>query len=96
MELLRRFKEILSVISYPAEVNIQNFRKFTLNTAKLYAETYPWYKMSTSVHVLLMHAWKIIDNLPGKTASMYSEEPIESSHKYMKAIREHNTRKTSR
>lgn len=93
--LLQRFKVILAVISCYEEINTEAFRAYALETAKIYARIYDWYYMPTSMHVILIHGYKIMQNL-FLPIGMLSEEAQESNHKLIKKFRENFSRKESR
>lgn len=92
--LLKRFRQILEMFSSSVKVPSDFFNNFAWETAKLYVELYPWYYMPSSVHKVLLHGGKVIDNylLP---IGAYSEEASESRNKDIKNFLLHNTRKMS-
>lgn len=94
-ELLGRMRDILTVISCGFDVRIEAFKEFWHQTAHLWAEKYSWYYMPISLHIVLMHSWRVIKEL-GLPAGLFSEEAIESTHKYVKNSRLDHARKTSR
>lgn len=95
LELLKRFKTILAVISSKHIINTDAFRMYCFDTAKRYVEIYGWYYMPTTVHIILIHGYKIMENL-FLPIGMFSEEALESTHKVMKNFRENFSRKSSR
>lgn len=96
LKLLKMFKEILATISSRTPINPKNFKEYCLKAARRYAKIYDWYYMSTSVHILLIHGYRMIEQFPDNTCGDKSEEPIETSHKHLKHYRKQNSRKTSR
>ena len=76
-------------------VNVTAFKKFALDTARLYVKLYEWYPMPASVHRILIHGSEAIEMalLP---IGMLSEEAQEARHKDLRKIRELRSRKTSR
>lgn len=77
------------------KVDVNKFRIYADETAKLYKSLYNWYNMPTSVHKVLVHGAAIINffNLP---IGYFSEEAQEARNKDFRNIREHQTRKSSR
>lgn len=59
-ELIKRFGIILKTISSGHKINILEFKIYTMETAQLYVQLYPWYYMPASVHKILMHGPSII------------------------------------
>ena len=79
-ELFHRFHIILQTILSGHEIKIEKFRAYALATARHYIKEYPWYKMPTSVHRLLIHGPDIISSaiLP---IGQLSEDAQESTNK---------------
>lgn len=77
------------------KIDVNKFRFYADETAKLYKSLYGWYNMPTSIHKVLIHGADIIDffNLP---IGYYSEEAQEARNKDFRYIREHQSRKSSR
>lgn len=92
---IKRLGVILRTMSSGYAINVEAFRTYTFDTAKLYVQLYPWYYMPSSVHKILIHGADIIQNavLP---IGMMSEEALESRNKDFRYVREHHTRKMSR
>ncbi|XP_031780994.1 uncharacterized protein LOC116416450 [Nasonia vitripennis] len=74
--LLYRFKVILAVISSNCLVNNAAFGAYCKETAFKYVELYNWYKMPTSMHVILIHGHVIMKEL-SLPIGMLSEEAQE-------------------
>lgn len=93
--LIKKFSIILQVITCGYKINIEKFKSFCLETAELYVQLYPWYKMPSSVHKILIHGWRIVECavLP---IGLLTEEAQEALNKLFKRTREYNTRKCSR
>ncbi|XP_076292832.1 uncharacterized protein LOC143215029 [Lasioglossum baleicum] len=93
--LIKRFYIILQVISSGFGIDSTKFYQYSMDTAKLYVDLYPWYYMPTSVHKLLIHGAQIIQtsNLP---IGQMSEDAQESLNKCIKKFRENLSRKSSR
>lgn len=93
--ILIRFSTILSTLSSCHYIQIEQFKKYCIETAKLVLQIYGWYRMSATVHKILIHGADIIKSLP-LPAGQFSEDVIEASHKAYKNIRLFHSRKTSR
>jgi hypothetical protein len=76
-------------------INLKLFEEYTLKTAQLFVEKYPWYNMSPTIHKVLIHVTTIIEKaiLP---IGQLGEEAQEANHKMFKKYREEFTRKFSR
>lgn len=94
-DLIERFSNILKTISSGHYININTFRPYCMETAKKCIELYGWYRMSASVHKLLIHSSDIIKSLPLPVGQL-SEDVLETSQKEYKNIRLMHSRKTSR
>lgn len=94
-ELIHRFHIILQTISSGEAINIAKFRMYTTETAKYFVEKYPWYKMPTGVHRLLIHGPDIIAAALVPIGKL-SEEAQEATNKLIKRNREYHARKCSR
>jgi len=93
--LIHRFHVILQVLSSGYNINYDNFREYSLETARKFVDLYPWYYMPTSMHKLLIHGPEIIAHalLP---IGQLSEEAQEARNKDIKRFREDFSRKCSR
>lgn len=94
-ELIRRFHVILQTISCGEAIDIAKFRIYTVETAKHFVTKYPWYKMPTGVHRLLIHGPDIIAAALVPIGKL-SEEAQEATNKLIKRNREYHARKCSR
>ncbi|KAK4887519.1 hypothetical protein RN001_003790 [Aquatica leii] len=76
------------------EVTQQNLN-FSVQTAKLYVELYPWHPMTPTLHKILFHGSFIIEKalLP---IEMMSEEAAEARNKHFRLYRQNYARKFSR
>ena len=88
-------KVILGVISIQCATNVQAFRMYCKDTAIKYVEMYNWYYMPPSMHVILIHGWRIMDQLI-VPIGMLSEEAQEGNHKHFKKSKNRFSRKISR
>lgn len=94
-DLIERFANILCVISCGHYIHEEKFRAYCLATAEMAINQYGWYKMSASVHKLLIHGADIIKSLKLPVGQL-SEDVIEAGHKSYKNLRQYHSRKTSR
>lgn len=94
-ELVTRFSVILQALNSGHYINVEAFRKYCLDTAKLYLQHYKWYRMPSSVHRVLIHGADIIAAAKAPVGTL-SEEPQESRNKDIKTFREFRSRKFSR
>jgi len=76
-------------------VKEEMFKNYCFETAQMAISLYGWYKMSATVHKLLLHGADIIKSLPLPVGQL-SEDVIESAHKEYKILRQYHSRKTSR
>ena len=86
---------ILQVLSSNREIDVQLFEFYCLRTARKIVELYPWYKIPSSLHKILIHGGTVIKRhlYP---IGIYSEECQESLHKIVRNTRLNHSRKTSR
>ena len=94
-KLIERFSNILCVISCGHYIKEEMFKNYYFETAQMAISLYGWYKMSATVHKLLIHGADIIKSLPLPVGQL-SEDVIESAHKEYKTLRQYHSRKTSR
>lgn len=94
-ELIGRFRTILDTINCTHQINVEEFERYTSETAQLYVSLYPWYPMNNTVHKVLLHGTKMISDATFPIG-MLSEEAQEAENKIYRHIRLHHTRKCSR
>jgi hypothetical protein len=94
-DLIKMFGVILRTLSCGYAIDVEAFKEYALQTARLNVDTYPWYYMPASVHKILIHGAIIITEamLP---IGQLSEEAQESRNKGLKQFREFHARKMSR
>lgn len=93
--LIKRFHSILQVLTCGSAINPKAFENYAFETAKLCVQLYPWYKLPPSVHKVLIHGSKIIEELK-LPIGWYSEEPQEANNKIFKRARAENSRMCDR
>lgn len=93
--LMERFHAILQVISSGRNIDVEKYKEYALETARMYVAEYPWYNMPTAVHKLLMHGSQIIASASLPIGQL-SEEAQEARNKDIKKYREGFSRKCSR
>ena len=77
------------------QVDPEKFETFAMDTARLYTALYGWYRMSPSVHRVLVHGAAVMRQLP-LSVGTYSEEPQESRQKHNKQYRAGHASKVCR
>lgn len=93
--LIERFGIILQTLVCGIAIDTEKFGNYTRETAELYVSLYDWFYMPASVHKILIHGSKIIEDFIIPIGQL-SEEAQESRNKDVKHFREFNTRKSSR
>lgn len=95
INILRRLSVVLEVITSYNRIDENLFKSYTIETARLLVATYPWYHMTPTVHLILIHGPEVIRAalLP---VGQLSEEAAESRNKDVKKYRERFSRKVSR
>lgn len=93
--LIYRLKVILETISSGHKICVQKFSEYTMETAKLYVQLYPWHPMTPTMHKILIHGPIVIENalLP---VGQLSEEAAEARNKHFRLYRQNYARKFSR
>ena len=94
-EIIAKSKVMLQAISSGIGIDTEKFKVYCLNLAKRYVELYPWYPMPTSVHVILIHGYAIIEASPLPIGRL-SEDAQEARNKDIRRYRENFSRKYSR
>ena len=93
--LVVRFRNILTSLNCGFAVRVDNSKDYCSKIAELYEQQYSWYYMSASVHIILVHIYKIIEDLGTPTGSL-SEEAQESAHKFVKLAKNAHSTKINR
>ena len=94
-DIIYRFYITLQAISCGHDINVDNFRQYTVELAKKIVTSYNWYYMPTLVHKLLIHGPEIIQHSVLPIGQM-SEEAQEACNKFFKIYRLHFARKNYR
>ena len=94
-ELIKMFRNVLQMLASSRKIPPLFFNEYALRTAKRYVSLYQWYYVPFSVHKILLHGGKVMENFMLPFA-MYSKEASEARNKDVKYIRQFNTRKMSR
>lgn len=95
VRLLERFAVILQAMASGKKIDVERFKCYTEETARLYVDLYPWYHMPPTIHKILIHGSDVIQ-LAAVPIGQLSEEVLECRHKEVRRYREQNTRKVSR
>jgi len=94
-ELIKRFAVILQAISCGKTIDVKEFGKYALETARLFVRKYNWYYMPASVHKLLIHGEEIISNFTIPIGQL-SKKASEARNKEFRKYREIHSRKINR
>lgn len=86
----------MKVIASGLPIKLEEFEKFSLDTANHFVKLYSWYYMPSSIHKLLIHGKEIIQHHSIIPIGNLSEDAQEARHKECRRFREHNTRKIGR
>ncbi|KAK4872369.1 hypothetical protein RN001_014398 [Aquatica leii] len=95
LSLIKRIHVMLQVLSCGFDIDIPMYEAYCIETARLYAQLYPWFCMPTTVHKILLHSSKILESSILPIGQM-SEEAQESCNKFIKQYRQDFARKCSR
>ena len=86
-ELLERFATILDTLSCGYEVDVGKFREYCQETHNRFQTLYGrWYKIPSSVHLILIHRADIMASLELPIGA-FSEEALEARNKNILAFR---------
>ena len=91
--LIYRFYVILQVLPCGLTANVPLFEAYCLETARMFVDLYPWYKMSPTVHKVLIHVPKMIESMILPIGQL-SEEAQEARNKDIRNYRENFSRKS--
>lgn len=93
--LLEDLHTILVALNCGLPLDPHKFGQFCKNIAQRYVQTYPWHRMTVTLHKILVHGEEIIENstLP---MGLLSEQAGETRNKFYKYDREHHCRKSDR
>lgn len=94
-DIIYRFYIILQAISSGHEINIENFRQYSVKLARMIVNKYNWYYMPTLVHKLLIHGPEIIQDAILPIGQM-SEDAQEACNKFFAIYRLNFARKNYR
>ncbi|CAH2106515.1 unnamed protein product [Euphydryas editha] len=92
---IHRIKVILEAISSGHKIDVPKFDKYAMETAKLYVELYGWHPMTPTMHKILVHGGKVIENSLVPIGQL-SEEAAEARNKHFRSYRLNFARKFSR
>lgn len=94
-DLIERCSTILQAMSSGFNIDSDKFNEYSLETARLLIQKYPWYNLPASVHKVLIHGAEVAQYALLSIGEL-SEEAAESNNKNYKAFRRDHTRKMSR
>jgi hypothetical protein len=61
INVIKRFGNILFAMLSDHEVNVSEFKMYTIDTEKLFISLYPWFFMPSSVHKIIIHGADVIN-----------------------------------
>ena len=95
-ELLTRFQTILAVISNSQYlIDVNEFKHYCLDTAKLNTSLYHWFYIPPTVHIVLIHGYLMVQKFD-YPFGIISEEAHESKNKGIKKYRERYSQKINK
>lgn len=94
-DLIERCSTILQALSSGFNIDSDKFNEYSLETARLLIQEYPWYNLPASVHKVLIHGAEVAQYALLSIGEL-SEEAAESNNKNYNAFRRDHTRKMSR
>ncbi|KAK7579896.1 hypothetical protein V9T40_000525 [Parthenolecanium corni] len=89
-ECIKRLYFVMVALTCGKQLNIATLQKFCQETAELFVQRYPWYRMPVKVHKLLVHSVQVTEYLPVPIGIM-SEEALEAANKIYRRVRERHT-----
>lgn len=95
IELIKRFKVILEVITSGHRIDDKKFQTYADETARLYVSLYNWHPMTPTVHKVLVHGATIIKKALVPIGQL-SEEAAEARNKHFRLYRAKYSRKSNR
>lgn len=94
-EIIDRCGVILQCLASGYNIKLEEFKAYSLDTARYLVTEYGWYYMPPSVHKILIHGSEVIEHALLSIGEL-SEEAAETNNKFVKEFRRNNTRKMSR
>lgn len=95
ISLIKQLHIIMIVVASGFEIDVDKYREFAHNTARLFVSKYSWYKMPPTLHKYLIHGPEVISRAQLPIGQL-TEEAQEARNKEFKRFRENNSRKCSR
>ena len=93
--LLRLFAIIKVINSQHHEVNVPKFFKVCKEAYVLFVKTFPWARMTGTIHRGLAHSWEFIEANGGYGLGGICEEGGEHCNKIIRYLKDHGARCTS-
>ena len=85
---------IMQAMASGKPIDVNKFKKYCMDMAKIYVNKYMWYPMPSSCHMILIHGSDVIETFLIPIGQL-SEEAQEARNKDIKRCRENNTRKST-
>ena len=95
VDLIKRFHVILQTLSSGQNIDLEKYKIYAVETARLFKSKYSWFNLMPTFHKVLLHVAEIIENAIVPIGQL-SEEAAEATNKYVKQFRLFFTRKSDR
>ena len=82
--LVGLFTIVLIINSQKRTIDVRSLKELGIETLVLIVKTFPWAKISTSVHQILAHGWEKIQWNGEKGLGNLSEEGLEANNKFIR------------
>ena len=96
---MSQFGEYLAVIlrlfSSDLKINIAKYKELCTSLYVLILESFPWARITPSVHKLLAHSWELIERNDCRGLKNFDESGLEANNKILRTVRLNLARKTS-
>ena len=93
--LVGLFTIVLIINSQKRTIDIHSLKEVGIETLVLIVKTFPWAKISPSVHRILAHGWEKIQWNGEKGLGNLSEEGLEANNKFIRFFRARRSRTNS-
>ena len=86
-EILDNLCAVVMALNSEQPINVQEYKQICLHIYRLILETFPWARISPSLHKMLAHSYIRIRDNNSKGLGNESEEGIEATTKFLRKIR---------
>ena len=91
---IKRLYIIMQDMASGKTMDVNKFKKYCMDTAKIYVNKYMWYPMPSSCHMILIHVSDVIETFLNPIGQLW-EETKDARNKDIKRCRENNTHKST-